>query len=183
MLRKKDEKMIMELVQYYNKRTGSRLSGNMIVNSINVLLDKIPLSNLVVEDTWVVGDCYVDSNNNFKTSDDELNKVITNADKQVPDYLLFSIDYYIYGFRKMFQLMVTIYEEEGMNFEVLLNYFNCCGEDELIVFTACDMENGFDIDTNELNNFILEALTSKVRETKENLEDVEWAIKRIENIK
>lgn len=183
MLRKKDEKMVMELVQYYNKRTGSRLSGNMIVNSINVLLDRIPLSNLVVEDTWVVGDCYVDTNNNFKTSDDELNKVITNADKQVPDYLLFSIDYCIYGFRKMFQLMVTIYEEEGMHFEVLLNYLNYCGEDELIVFTACDMENGFDVDTNELNNFILEALTSKVRETKENLQDVEWAIKRIENIK
>lgn len=185
MLRKKDEKMVMELVQYYNKRTGSRLSGNMIVDSINVLLDKIPLSNLVVEDTWVAGDCYVDTNDNFKTSDDELNKVITNTDNQVANYLLFSIDYCIYGFSKMFQLMVMIYEEEeeGIEFEVFLNYCNYCGEDELIVFSACDMENGFDVDTNELNNFILEALTSKVRETKENLEDVEWAIKRIENIK
>lgn len=183
MLRKKDEKMVMELVQYYNKRTGSRLSGNMIVNSINVLLDRIPLSNLVVEDTWVAGDCYVDSNDNFKTSDDELNKVITNTDNQVANYLLFSIDYCIYGFSKMLQLMVTIYEEEGMHFEVFLNYCNYYGQDELIVFTACDMENGFNVDTNELNHFILEVLRDKVREVEENLQDVKWAIKRIENIK
>ena len=45
------------------------------------------------------------------------------------------------------------------------------------------MENGFDVDTNELNHFILEVLKNKVREVKENLQDVEWAIKRIENIK
>ena len=184
MLRRKDEKMVMELVQYCNKRTGSRLSANMIVNSINVLLDRIPLSNLVVEDTWVVGDCYVDSNNNFKTSDDELNKVITNTDKQVPNYLLFSIDYCIYGFSKMFQLMIEVdMTEECNNFEVFLNYSNYYGQDILIVFTDCDMENGFDVDTNELNHFILEVLKNKVREVKENLQDVEWAIKRIENIK
>lgn len=186
MLRKKDEKMVMELVQYYNKRTGSRLSGNMIVNSINVLLDRIPLSNLVVEDTWVAGDCYVDTNDNFKTSDDELNKVITNTDNQVANYLLFSIDYCIYGFSKMLQLMVMIYEEEeeeGIEFEVFLNYCNYYGQDILTVFTNCDMENGFNVDTNELNHFILEVLGDKVREVEENLQDVKWAIKRIENIK
>lgn len=184
MLRKKDEKMVMELVQYYNKRTGSRLSGNMIVNSINVLLDRIPLSNLVVENTWVAGDFYVDSNDNFKTSDDELNKVITNTDKQVPNYLLFSIDYCIYGFSKMLQLMIEVdMTEECNNFEVFLNYCNYYGQDMLTVFTNCDMENGFNVDTNELNHFILEVLGDKVREVEENLQDVKWAIKRIENIK
>lgn len=182
MLRKKDEKMVMELVQYYNKRTGSRLSANMIVNGINVLIGRIPLSNLVVEDTWVAGDYYGNTNNDdFKTSNDELNRAITNTDNEVANYLLFSIDYCVCGFSKMFQLMVEVNMCEE-TLEVFLNCSNDYREDVLTVFMECDMENGFEVNTDELNHFILKTLKSKAHEVEENLLDVKWAIKRIESI-